>query len=92
MPTMAGHWLLVLVLVVLLLSAIFGVAVFSAATAAQHADAARKDRIEKHISWMGFSHAVFLCVGLIVLGGMLYDRVLLASPNEARQNCCCESA
>jgi hypothetical protein len=88
MQTLPGRLFVLILLCVFLFSALLGVAVFAAATAALHADAARKQRIEAQINRMGIAHAALLCVGLLGLTPILYDRVM-SPPKEQRQEACC---
>ena len=89
METPGGRYLLLGLLSILLLSVLLGVAIFAAATAALHADDIRKQRIEAYIRWFGVTHSILLCVGMLVLGGMLYDRVMSLPKQQTQQTCCC---
>ncbi len=76
MSTTCGRWLLVGVLALLLISLVIGIVMFAAATSAQYGDDARKKRIEAVIPGLGIAHWVFLGIGVLILGGMVVDRVL----------------
>jgi len=89
MPTEAGRILLLAVLVLFLISAILGLLVFAAATAGLHAKGSPNPKLEKKIQWFGVSHAITLCIAMVFLGGMLYDRVM--HPHEGSVPICrCE--
>lgn len=90
MPTAGGRWLLLGVLGLFLVSAIFGVVVFAGATAALGNDEKRKRDIRKYLPWLGTTHAILLCVALLVVGGMLVNRVLTEPLRSVAPNCCCD--
>jgi hypothetical protein len=89
MPTSAGRWFIVAVLLTFLASAILGVTIFAASTAAQHATQERKERLQKAVPRLGSAHAVLLCVGLLALGGMILERAMTAPGLVAAPQCCC---
>jgi len=88
MQSTGGRCLLLALLGVFLLSAVFGVVLFAIATAALHRDAPRAAALRPTISKLGIAHALLLCVGLLVLGGMLVPRVL-AEPSAKAAPCRC---
>lgn len=91
MQSLAGRMFVLVLLCIFLFSALLGVAVFAAATAALHADAARKQRIEARINQMGVAHAALLFVGLLGLAPILFDRVMSPPKQQGQEACCCPS-
>jgi hypothetical protein len=77
-PTEVGRIFVLILLLIFLASAILGVAIFAASTGALHGTPARREQVEKLIPPLGIGHAVLLCVGMVLLGGMLYSRVMAA--------------
>ena len=89
-PTMIGRLLVLGLLVTFLLSAILGVLIFAASTAAlsQGATAPRR-QVERLIAPLGIAHASLLCIGMVALGFMLYPRVMADPQPIAPPQCCC---
>jgi hypothetical protein len=87
----AQNWALIL-LACLLAATIFGILLFAAATAGKHAeqqkDTARLQKIASHIRWMGITHAGLLVAGLVILGALLFQRILHPPAAEAAKCCC----
>jgi arginine exporter protein ArgO len=74
-------------LAIFMLSALCAVVLFAIATAALHRDKEKAEKLKPLIRRFGIAHLGFLCVGLIVLGGMLVDRVL-TEPQTSTPVCC----
>lgn len=85
MPTLQGRYLLFGLLLIFLLSCLFGVGVFAAATRALHSDGAEKENLERIIQKLGTTHAVLLAVGMLVLGAMIVPRIF-APPTQTRSS------
>ena len=88
---LARNWALGL-LAFLLAATIFGILLFAAATAGKHAeaqqDAARIQKVAKSIRWLGITHATLIVIALVILGVMLFQRILNPPPTEAPKCCC----
>lgn len=87
METQAGRYLLLGLLAVLFISILSGVALFAAATAALHADSGRRQRIRNSIPWFGVAHTILLCIGMILLGIMLHNKVMSVPQAETPVAC-----
>lgn len=79
-PTEPERWFVLVLLVLFVVSTIFGILIFSAATAAMHGDPQRAARQPKRIERFAWVHLGCLVLGVILLGGKLVDRVLTAPP------------
>lgn len=88
-PTMVGRLLVLGLLVTFLLSAILGVLIFAASTAALSQEAASRRRVERLIAPLGITHASLLRIGMVALGFMLYPRVMADPQPIAPPQCCC---
>ena len=82
-------------LVILLVSLVTGVIVFSAATAASHATAANdNERIKKNqkiIGWSGATHSITLVVALIILAFIFIEKVTTIEVKPDCNLCECKS-
>jgi hypothetical protein len=87
MPTQTGRYLVLGLLAIFMLSTLCAVVLFAVATAALHRDDAQAEKLKPLISRLGVAHAGLLCIGLLVLGGMLVDRVL-TEPPKTKPVCC----
>jgi O-antigen ligase len=87
MPTPAGRYLVLVLLAIFMLSALCAVLLFAVATAALHRDKDNAAKLKPLIGRLGIAQMAFLCIGLVVLGGMLADRVL-TEPQAPTPVCC----
>jgi hypothetical protein len=84
----SGARLLILaVLILLFASAFCAVLLFALATAAQHRTEAKAKELDGLIEMLGTAHAIFLAMGLLVLGGLLTPRIF-ADPVPKPTGCC----
>lgn len=92
MPTNGGRLPLLIVLGIFFVCALLGVIIFAAATSALHpSKAAKQASIARIIAPLGIAHTVLLVAGLLILGWMLYGRVM-AAPEASKQTTCCAVA
>jgi peptidoglycan/LPS O-acetylase OafA/YrhL len=89
MSTASARYLVLGVLIMFLASALLGILVFAASTRAMHGDKAEQKGLATWIRRFGTAHAVSLCIGLLVLGAMLYSRVIEPPAPVANRPCCC---
>lgn len=75
-----GRWQVLALLGMFVISAVAGIFIFSAATAAQHGNPKREERQKKRIRWAAYIHIGFLALGVLLLGGKLVERVLTEAP------------
>jgi uncharacterized membrane protein YjgN (DUF898 family) len=81
-------------LALLFVSVVVGVIIFAAATAALHVDdtakedVARKERITGYMPPLGTAHVLLLATGLLLLGGVLFERVISPTPPLPPPQCC----
>ncbi len=87
-----GRYLVFGVLIIFLASTIVGIAIFAVSTAALHRDALAQAQLQKWIQPLGITHACLLCLGLVVLGGMTYSRVMSEPAPPAAFKCPCSIA
>lgn len=89
-PTEIARWIALALLVVFTVSALAGIFILSAATAALHVDPADPDkarRQEPRIQKAAYLHIGLLCAGVLLLGGKLVERVL-TEESKAPVACC----
>lgn len=86
-PTELSRWLVLALLAVFTVSALAGIFILSAATAALHGDSDKAKRQEPRIQTAGYFHIGLLCLGVLLLGVKLVDRVLNETPRV--QPLCC---
>ena len=86
-PTELARWLVLALLAVFTVSALAGIFILSAATAALHGDSEKAKRQEPRIHTAGYFHIGLLCLGVLLLGAKLVDRVLNEIPRV--QPICC---
>jgi uncharacterized membrane protein YjgN (DUF898 family) len=79
-PTELSRWLVLALLAVFTVSALAGIFILSAATAALHGDSDKAKRQEPRIQTAGYFHIGLLCLGVLLLGVKLVDRVLNETP------------
>jgi hypothetical protein len=87
MPTTGGRYLVLALLAVFMLSLLCALALFAVATAALHREAGTTEDLETLIRNFGVAHMGLLFIGVLMLGGMLVDRVL-AEPPKTPAGCC----
>lgn len=74
--TETGRWFVLALLAIFTASSLCGIFIFSSATAALHGDRNRKERQKKLIEPAAYLHIGLLCLGVLLLGGRLADKVL----------------
>jgi hypothetical protein len=79
-PTELGRWLVLALLALFVISALAGIFIFSSATAALHGDKHKAARQQRRIELAAYIHIGLLGLGILLLGGMLVDRVLTEVP------------
>lgn len=90
MPTSDGRLMVLALLGIFLVGIVLGVLIFAAATSALHPKKeGKKAYIEKLIAPLGILHTGLLIVGLVVLGGMLIERVTTAPDAPKKAATCC---
>lgn len=87
MPTPAGRYLVLVLLAIFMLSTLCAIALFAVATAALHRAKEKAEELKPLIRRFGIAHVSLLCIGLVVLGGMLVDHVL-TEPQASTPVCC----
>ncbi len=75
-----GRWLVLTLLGLFVVSAVAGILIFSAATAAQHGDPARAVRQKNRIRVAAYVHIGCLALGILLLGGKLVHQVFTEVP------------
>ena len=76
MPSALGRYFVLGLLILFLLSTVIGIVIFAASTAALNAGQARQHRLNKLLPMLGVTHAILLCVGLVLLGVMVVRKAL----------------
>jgi len=79
-PTLLAKCLALTLLALFLISAIWGILIFSSATAALHGNKRRAARQKNLIKKAAYIHIGFLTLGILLLGGKLVERVLMEVP------------
>lgn len=75
-PTEWAKWFALAILVLLFVSTLGGIFIFSSATAALHGDKDRAERQEKWIRRAACIHIGCMVAGVLLLGGRLVEKVL----------------
>jgi hypothetical protein len=90
-PTETGRWFALGLLAIFVASSLFGILIFSSATAAMH-DKSREEGQKKVIKFASYGHLGLLGLGVLLLGGRLVDTVLTPPPPAPPLACCVEQA
>ena len=85
------RWIVLGLLATFFVAILAGIFIFSASTAALHGDTERAKRQEPRIMRAAYTHIGLLCIGILLLGGMVVERVLTRVPKPPAV-CCTPAA